>query len=101
MNYDDRMAKYFSAWMWGKPIPMNVEGFEILFKNFIRDYKKVMVEDTPPTSTAPPLGIIPKYLHDEKRFNEIAKAIYNYSLQGLQIPIEWVQEYNELFKSNQ
>ena len=43
----------------------------------------------------PPIGIKPKKLHDEERFNQLHEAIYERASSTLEIPIEWVQEYNE------
>lgn len=54
----------------------------------------------------PPLGLIPKKYYEEKikidRFNEICRAISAYYTENLKIPIEWIEEYNELveFVSN-
>jgi hypothetical protein len=48
----------------------------------------------------PPLGLIPKKLHDERvkveRFNEVCGAIARYYDAGMKINIEWIEEYNEL-----
>ena len=44
----------------------------------------------------PPLGIIPRHLHIEKRIDEIKFAIERYIAQKIPIPIEWFEEYNEL-----
>lgn len=44
----------------------------------------------------PPLGIIPKIIHDQKRVIDIINAIYLYYAAGLKIPVEWIIEYNEL-----
>ncbi len=51
-------------------------------------------------STKPPLGLIPKMLHDDlvkvERFNEVCGAIARYYDARLKIKIEWIEEYNEL-----
>lgn len=44
----------------------------------------------------PPLGISPRYLHDEQRCGQLAGAISRYVEAGYQLPSEWVEEYNEL-----
>jgi hypothetical protein len=53
--------------------------------------------------TKPPLGLIPKEFYYEhvnrKRFQEVCEAITRYYNAGLQINIEWVEEYNELIKN--
>jgi hypothetical protein len=62
---------------------------DLLNKNFIND-----------NSTKPPLGLIPKILHDDlvkvERFNEVCGAIARYYDARLKIKIEWIEEYNEL-----
>jgi hypothetical protein len=62
---------------------------DLLNKNFIND-----------NCTKPPLGLIPKILHDDlvkvERFNEVCGAIARYYDARLKIKIEWIEEYNEL-----
>ena len=47
-----------------------------------------------------PIGIIPKYIHDSKRLSELSKAIIRYSDAFLEIPLEWIEEYNQLIKDS-
>jgi hypothetical protein len=51
----------------------------------------------------PPLGLIPKKYYYQKikeaRFIEVSKAIERYYNAGLEINIEWIEEYNELIKN--
>lgn len=47
----------------------------------------------------PPLGLKPKLVHDEQRLFEVSGAIGRYFIAGLPIPVEWVEEYNQLVKS--
>jgi hypothetical protein len=49
--------------------------------------------------TKPPLGLRPRFIVDELRLNEITQAI-NRRLEtnNYIIPIEWVEEYNDLIK---
>jgi len=44
----------------------------------------------------PPLGIIPKYIWQSQRVNAIWDAIDRYRAVNKEIPIEWIEEYNEL-----
>jgi hypothetical protein len=44
----------------------------------------------------PPLGIIPLWLHNEQRLDEINSAITRYSEANLPIPLSWVTEYYTL-----
>lgn len=42
-----------------------------------------------------PLGLIPKWLHDEQRFDDVRAAIERYFKARLKIPNAWVEEYNQ------
>ena len=44
----------------------------------------------------PPSGLIPKYLHDDRRALEILEAMDGYVRAGKPIPREWLSELNEL-----
>jgi len=44
----------------------------------------------------PPIGIIPKWLHNEQRQQQLMAAIIRYADAGRTIPVEWVTEFNEL-----
>lgn len=44
----------------------------------------------------PPLGLAPKWIRDEQRLWEIQAAIVRYYEAEMPIPIEWVEEYNQL-----
>lgn len=46
-------------------------------------------------STKPPLGVMPRKIHLEKRLGELGYAIMNYVEARLEVPPEWVDEYNE------
>lgn len=46
----------------------------------------------------PPIGLRPKFVRYNKVFVEVCEAISRYYEAGEPIPIEWVQEYNELLK---
>lgn len=46
----------------------------------------------------PPLGIVPKYIWQDKRRSEIIQAICRYLNVNLPVPVEWIEEYNELTK---
>tara|TARA_R110001632_G_scaffold82964_1_gene183947 strand:+ start:753 stop:914 length:162 start_codon:yes stop_codon:yes gene_type:complete len=49
----------------------------------------------------PPIGLKPKKYHLLERFNEVRSAIVRYSDAELPIPVEWVEEYNELIEPKQ
>lgn len=50
--------------------------------------------------TVPPIGIMPRHIHEERRADELAKAIIRYANSGTPIPTEWVAEHNELRLKN-
>ena len=47
----------------------------------------------------PPLGLKPKYMHDEQRLDDITSAIMRYMSVNKEIPEEWIKEYNELCRN--
>jgi hypothetical protein len=53
-----------------------------------------------PNNTIPPLGVKPRWLHNEIRLEELSGAIYRYLNSGRAIDTKWVNEYNELIKLN-
>lgn len=44
----------------------------------------------------PPQGIMPKYIWDERRRDEIKEAIVRFIEVNRTIPVKWIEEYNEL-----
>jgi hypothetical protein len=44
----------------------------------------------------PPLGLRPRFLAEESRLIEVWEAISRYLQAGYPLPIEWIEEYNEL-----
>ena len=47
-------------------------------------------------NTKPPLGLPPKFVMRMERLEEVRGAISRYYNAGLKIPVEWIEEYNEL-----
>ena len=47
----------------------------------------------------PPIGLRPKWVSDKERLNEVRSAIVRYYDAELKIPVEWIEEYNELIDS--
>jgi len=45
---------------------------------------------------APPIGIMPRYVHDQSRFKELDDAILRYLTAGLDPDEEWIKERDEL-----
>ncbi|WP_297439068.1 hypothetical protein [uncultured Clostridium sp.] len=46
----------------------------------------------------PPLGIKPKFIWEDERLFELGCAISRYLKANLNIPIKWIEEYNELIE---
>lgn len=44
----------------------------------------------------PPLGVIPRHIWERQRYEELRSAILNYADADLEIPSEWIFEYNKL-----
>ena len=49
-------------------------------------------------SERPPLGLMPKYIWQEQRLQDIKEAITRYVSAGKEIPNEWLDEYALLYK---
>jgi hypothetical protein len=58
--------------------------------------KENLIPPDCPQTNRPPLGLRPKYIRDLERLSEVQDAIKRYWDAGMRIPIEWIQEYNEL-----
>lgn len=44
----------------------------------------------------PPIGIQPKFIWEVQRIEDLVSAMNRYINAGLEIPVEWVENYNEL-----
>jgi len=49
-----------------------------------------------PKCERPPLGILPKYIWLDHRKTDLENAINRRFEAGLKVPVEWIEEYNEL-----
>lgn len=49
----------------------------------------------------PPIGLYPRFLHDEKRLDDVTQAILRYIDAHKVVPTEWWEEYNELAEREQ
>lgn len=45
----------------------------------------------------PPLGLTPRWIREMERFEEIISAMKRYSEAELPIPIEWIEEADDLY----
>jgi hypothetical protein len=46
----------------------------------------------------PPIGLTPRYIIDTERFNEVRGAIVRFYDAETEIPVKWIEEYNELIR---
>ena len=44
----------------------------------------------------PPLGVMPKYVHDQHRLSDLFQAVLRYMTEGCKIPPEWKNEIDHL-----
>ena len=49
----------------------------------------------------PPIGLKPKWVADLQRLREVQRALVRYYETEQAIPIEWIEEYNELIKATE
>ena len=54
--------------------------------------------NSPPSLVLPPLGIKPRFLVAEARFEEIDNAIKRFLSAYRPIPVEWIEERNEIIE---
>ena len=54
------------------------------------------INDVSNSAIRPPLGLVPKWVRQKERYYEVCEAIARYYDAGKKIPIEWIEEYNEL-----
>lgn len=77
-------------------IMLDKEDIQLLCKKYqlqpIKNIKNVEIIEKPP------LGLVPKWVRQEQRCSEIREAIDRYTDASKPIPIEWIEEYNELAK---
>lgn len=56
----------------------------------------VLKEDNMERPVKPPLGVIPKKIWKKQRLEELRGAVERYLEANQRIPIEWIEEYNQL-----
>jgi len=44
----------------------------------------------------PPLGLMPRRIHNENRMREVYEAIQRYRKEGKMVPGDWIDEYFDL-----
>jgi len=49
----------------------------------------------------PPLGLVPRWMHDSQRVGEILEALMRYNEAGKPFPQEWLDELNEKIKKEE
>ena len=53
-------------------------------------------DSTETDGCAIPVGLKPKYIHDQQRKDEICRAVIRYFYAGKKIPTEWIEELRVL-----
>ena len=49
----------------------------------------------------PPIGLVPRKLHNESRIKDIIEAMSRFMYESKQIPLDWIDELYELSKWNE
>lgn len=44
----------------------------------------------------PPIGILPRVIHEGKRIEDIKNTISKFQAENKKVRVEWIEEYNEL-----
>ena len=44
----------------------------------------------------PPIGLKPKFVNRLERLDEVKNAMKRYFDAGLKMPLDWIEEYNDL-----
>ena len=68
-----------------------------------REYEAFINNKTMSNKQKPPLGLMPYSIFLLRRLEDIFQAIERYYEGNIQIPIEWIKEYNlliEMYKNN-
>ena len=73
----------------------SIEFQPLLPAEFI-SFELVLKEDNMERPVKPPLGIIPKKIWKEQRLGDLRDAIDRYLEANQRVPVEWIEEYNEL-----
>lgn len=76
---------------------LDTYGLPYKLREYERSRKLPQQQEAPPMpAVKPPLGVMPRRLHDEKRREELQAAIIRYAEAGQPVDPAWVEEYNEL-----
>ena len=49
-------------------------------------------------TTKPPLGVMPRFVADERRLEELKEAMMRFISANWPINVEWLTEYNEIIE---
>jgi hypothetical protein len=75
------------------------------YGEFVDAFKYYTQPETPPmkepSTEKPPLGLVPRYVRDTQRLQEILEAMHRYSAAGKVIPKLWSDELAELLNRQQ
>lgn len=84
------MPKYFEY------PPMSDE-VKKAYDDAIKNHAKSVIEKLD-SKIKPPLGLMPETFHSEARLIDVVNAIERRTSEKIEIPIEWIEEYNRLIK---
>lgn len=62
------------------------------------DARKRHAENAARSLLKPPLGIVPKHLHDARRVGDLQAAITRYKQAGWDVPAAWLTELDDLLE---
>lgn len=65
---------------------------EELIKNAINEMRKQPFQ----ILIKPPIGILPRYIHEAERIDCIKEAMGRLQEENKKVPVAWLEEYNEL-----
>ena len=65
-------------------------------KNIAKSFQECVADIKPMIDEKPPIGVRPRFIHDEQRAEELSNAMMRHIQVNRKIPTEWLEEYNEL-----
>ena len=86
---------------WGASGPTNDDRPLMESIKEIKEFCERCMEDDKPKYVKPPLGVMPKWLWEEKRCEDLREAINRAAAVNGFINVEIIYEYNELVKKAQ
>jgi hypothetical protein len=77
--------------------PDSTEAYSVKARHKMNlDMERMVLYATRKPIEKPPLGVMPKKICQEKRYNDLKEAIRRYKDAGLEVPKEWIEESEHL-----